>query len=203
MMEQDRKEKAPEPAEVWALAVLEKERGAVKEAVKDAAGRKAVVVARGKAEVTAKHRGGAVEGIRRLLLEKGFTMSGGNGTGPMGTGPMTGRAAGICAGNTVPGSVSAPGGRGFRRGGGGRSRRGRRNRFYATGLTGWQRAEAGMPAFGSGEVVSAAQANSGAPSAVSKEQELDLLKRQADGLANTLDEIKKRVAGLETQPQEG
>ena len=129
-------------------------------------------------------------------------MPGGDRTGPVGLGPMTGRAAGICAGNTVPGSVSAPGGRGFRGGGGGRGRHGRRNRFYATGLTGWQRAEASTPAFGSGTVAPDAPAGSGAPSAVSKEQELDLLKRQADGFANTLDEIKKRIAGLEAQPQE-
>lgn len=47
-------------------------------------------------------------------------------TGPMGYGPMTGGRRGFCAG-TAP----FPG-----RGGG----RGWRNQFYATGLTGWQRA---------------------------------------------------------------
>lgn len=30
-------------------------------------------------------------------------MPGGDGTGPMGMGPMTGRGAGYCAGNDVPG----------------------------------------------------------------------------------------------------
>jgi uncharacterized protein DUF5320 len=30
-------------------------------------------------------------------------MPGGDGTGPMGMGPMTGRAAGYCAGNGAPG----------------------------------------------------------------------------------------------------
>lgn len=45
----------------------------------------------------------------------------GNGTGPAGTGPMSGRGAGYCAGNNAPG-WQAPGGgagkqRGFRRSG--------------------------------------------------------------------------------------
>ncbi|NLE41695.1 MAG: DUF5320 domain-containing protein [Lentisphaerae bacterium] len=48
----------------------------------------------------------------------------GDGTGPRGLGPRTGRAAGFCAGNTVPGSaVGSPGagagrGRATRPGGG-------------------------------------------------------------------------------------
>ena len=66
-------------------------------------------------------------------------MPGGDRTGPMGLGPMTGRAAGYCAGYPVPGFMNAVGGRGFG-GWGGRGGRGRRNWFYATGLTGWQRA---------------------------------------------------------------
>ena len=47
----------------------------------------------------------------------------GDGTGPMGMGPMTGRAAGFCAG------YNSAGARG----------RGRRNCFFANGLAGWQR----------------------------------------------------------------
>jgi hypothetical protein len=70
-------------------------------------------------------------------------MPGGDGTGPMGMGPMSGRAAGDCSGNT-----NTPGGRGL---GGGRGGRGRRNQFRATGLTGQQRAAAGMRAFGGGQ----------------------------------------------------
>ncbi len=53
-------------------------------------------------------------------------MPGRDGTGPMGYGPMTGSRRGFC-GDQAP----YPG-----RGGG----RGWRNQFYATGLTGWQRA---------------------------------------------------------------
>lgn len=72
-------------------------------------------------------------------------MPGGDGTGPMGQGPRTGRAAGYCAGYDMPGYANplprrGYGGRGSghggRMGGGGR---GWRNWFYATGLTGWQR----------------------------------------------------------------
>ena len=48
-----------------------------------------------------------------------------DGTGPMGHGPMTGGRRGFCGDAAL-----SPG-----RGGG----RGRRNQFYATGLTGWQR----------------------------------------------------------------
>ena len=53
-------------------------------------------------------------------------MPGRDGTGPMGHGPMTGGRRGFCGDAAI-----SPG-----RGGG----RGRRNQFYATGLTGWQRA---------------------------------------------------------------
>ena len=54
-------------------------------------------------------------------------MPGGDRTGPGGTGPMTGRAAGYCAGNNAPGYTNPWGGRGgggwgrgFRGGGRGR-----------------------------------------------------------------------------------
>ena len=67
-------------------------------------------------------------------------MPGGDGTGPMGQGPMTGRAAGFCAGNNAPGYMTGGFGRGF---GFGRGRggfgggRGWRHRFWATGVPGW------------------------------------------------------------------
>ena len=128
-------------------------------------------------------------------------MPGGDRTGPMGMGPMTGRAAGYCAGNPVPGFANAPGGRGFG-GGRGRGGRGRRNRFHATGLTGWQRAAAGMSAFAGGQPTAAPQAGPDAAPDVSKEQELDLLKRQAENLANALEDTKKRIEELEIQPQQ-
>jgi hypothetical protein len=40
----------------------------------------------------------------------------GDGTGPMGMGPMTGRAAGYCAGYPMPGFMNPYGGRSFGRG---------------------------------------------------------------------------------------
>ena len=79
-------------------------------------------------------------------------MPGGDGTGPLGLGPMTGRAAGFCAGYGVPGYMNPiPGrfwwgvgrpfgwGRGFWGFGRGRGR-GWRYWYYATGLPGWARA---------------------------------------------------------------
>ncbi len=42
-------------------------------------------------------------------------MPGGDGTGPAGMGPMTGRAAGYCAGYVVPGYMNPRVGRGFYR----------------------------------------------------------------------------------------
>ena len=43
-------------------------------------------------------------------------MPGGDGTGPMGRGPMTGRAAGFCAEQSTPGSTTPGYGQGFGRG---------------------------------------------------------------------------------------
>ena len=68
----------------------------------------------------------------------------GDGTGPNGMGPMTGRAAGFCAGYNVPGYMNSVAGRGFGMGFGrgrgfGGGGRGFRNRFYATGQPGWMR----------------------------------------------------------------
>ena len=67
------------------------------------------------------------------------TMPGGDGTGPSGTGPMTGRAAGDCAGYPAPGFTNSVLGRGFGRRGGRGGGYGHRNWFYATGLPGWMR----------------------------------------------------------------
>jgi len=129
-------------------------------------------------------------------------MPGGDGTGPGGMGPMTGRAAGYCAGYAVPGYASGGGGLGLwgrgRGGRGGRRGRGRRNQFHATGLTGWQRAAMGYPAFGG--VGSAAVPYPGpiAP-AMSGEQHLDALKGQAEYFEDALDGIRKRIDELEAK----
>lgn len=125
-------------------------------------------------------------------------MPGGDGTGPAGTGPMTGRAAGYCAGYPVLGYMNPVGGRGFwgwgrGRGGG----RGWRNWFYATGLMGWQRSAMGYPGFGGVAPV----APYGVPFAptMSAEQQLDALKAQAEYFEDALEGIRKRIAELEAK----
>ena len=126
-------------------------------------------------------------------------MPGGDRTGPAGMGPMTGRGAGFCAGYPMPGYMNPVGGRGF--GGFGRGRgggRGRRNQFYATGLTGWQRAGMGYPAYGSVAPNTTPYGVPFAP-AMTKEQELDGLKSQAEYLEDALEGIKKRVEELQAQ----
>lgn len=118
-------------------------------------------------------------------------MPGGNGTGPMGAGPMTGRGAGFCAGYGTPGYANPVGGRGFfgRGRGFGGGGWGRRNRYYATGLPGWARAGYAGVAY------------EGTPFApgLNAQQELDGLKGQAEYLEDTLDGIKKRIEELESQ----
>ena len=126
-------------------------------------------------------------------------MPSGDRTGPAGSGPVTGRGAGFCAGYPTPGYMNPVGGRGFGgyggfgrgRGGGGW---GRRNWFNATGLTGWQRAGMGYPASGGAVPY-------GAPSApaMTKEQELEALKGQAEYFADALEGIKQRIEQLEAK----
>ncbi len=59
----------------------------------------------------------------------------GDGTGPMGMGPMTGRGAGYCTGFVSPEFTNRGVGSGRGLGGG----RGFRNMFYRTGMPGWTR----------------------------------------------------------------
>lgn len=136
-------------------------------------------------------------------------MPGGDGTGPMGMGPMTGRAAGFCTGYGAPGYANYAFGRGFRawgrgRGGGGR---GFRNWYYRTGLTGWQRAAAGMPVWGYPYAYGGAYVPP-ASMATARQQELDELKGQAEYLEDMLDNIRMQLKELEgkaakTTPQTG
>jgi hypothetical protein len=86
-------------------------------------------------------------------------------------------------------------GRGFGRRGGGR---GWRNQFYATGLTGWQRAAMGWPAFGGVMPPVSPYAAPFAP-ATSDEQQLDALKEQAEYFEDALDGIRKRIEELEAK----
>ncbi|MDY6913164.1 MAG: DUF5320 domain-containing protein [Planctomycetota bacterium] len=122
-------------------------------------------------------------------------MPGGDGTGPAGLGPMTGRAAGYCAGYPIPGYMNPAGGRAFGAFGRGRGGGwGRRNWFYATGLTGWQRAGLGMGAYGQPPAYPTA-----APfgQAATTQQELDALKGQAEYFENAMNDIRKRIDELQ------
>jgi len=129
-------------------------------------------------------------------------MPGGDGTGPGGMGPMTGRAAGYCAGYSVPGYMNPIGGRGYWGWGRGRGGGwGRRNWFYATGLTGWQRAGLGWPAYGAPSGYSTPYAAPFGP-AVTKEQQLDALKGQAKYFEDALEGVRKRIAEIEASSGE-
>ncbi|MBP7089194.1 MAG: DUF5320 domain-containing protein [Candidatus Omnitrophica bacterium] len=124
----------------------------------------------------------------------------GDGTGPMGLGPMTGRAAGYCAGYSVPGYVNPifGRGRGFFGRGSGRGR-GFRNWYYATGLPGWARGGYGYPAFDAG--VNPYSYPYGAE--ITPKQEADILKNEAIALKEQLEDIQSRIETLEkAQSQE-
>jgi hypothetical protein len=115
----------------------------------------------------------------------------GDGTGPGGLGPMTGRGAGYCAGYSVPGYSSPFPGRGFwGRGGGGR---GWRNWYYATGLSRWQRAAIGP-------FVPYGGAPYGAP--LTAEEERDALQAQVKSIEETLQGMRKRLQELEAESKE-
>ncbi len=101
-------------------------------------------------------------------------MPGYDGTGPRGMGSMTGGGRGYCA---VPvGSFSGRPrmGRGFGRGGG----RGARNRYYATGLTGWQR------------------------SGFMPEDEKEALRGEAELLKQELLDIQSRISALKEDKEQ-
>lgn len=108
-------------------------------------------------------------------------MPGGDGTGPVGMGPMTGRAAGFCAGYSVPGYANPVGGRGFRGFGRGMGF----GRGF--GLGAGYRAYPG-PAYAN---------NPAAAAQPSAKQEMDGLKQQAQYLSETLEDINSRIKELE------
>jgi hypothetical protein len=112
----------------------------------------------------------------------------GDGTGPAGMGPMTGRAAGYCAGYSVPGFMNRGSGRGLgmawgRGGGGGRGLAWRRGRGGGWGR-GW--------GFGP-----AAPGPAYVPPVQSAEQELDMLRSQSDWLKEQMQAIDARIQELQ------
>ena len=121
----------------------------------------------------------------------------GDGTGPGGMGPMTGRAAGYCAGYPVPGFVNSYGGRGMGMGwgrGGGMGmawRRGRGGGGWGTGY-GAPYAASGAP-YAPYAAAYGAQSPWGAPS---PEQEFEMLQGQSDWLKEQMDAIGERIQEL-------
>ena len=110
-------------------------------------------------------------------------MPGGDGTGPLGLGPMTGRAAGYCAGYAMPGYATPISGLGL----GGWSRRGGRRRapwFPASAYVGWPRGGFAWPI-------------SQWPSVgLTHQQEIDALKGQLQYFENILEDLRRRIGTL-------
>lgn len=113
-------------------------------------------------------------------------MPGGDGTGPLGLGPMTGRRAGYCAGYSAPGYANAiPGGgrgsgygRGFGRGRGW-------GRGFGRGY--------GYPyAYGNPYVAPVYPAN------FTPKQEADMLRAEAKAMQEEIEAINSRVKDLES-----
>ncbi len=134
----------------------------------------------------------------------------GDGTGPAGMGPMTGRGAGYCAGFNRPGYANpgVTGGGGFGRGRGAGGGRGRRNWFQRTGMPGYARAAQGMPAYGNpgaGAAAQASPANAQQPAGYaqpSPEDELQALRQQSEALQQQLEQVNQRISQLEDQNEE-
>lgn len=134
----------------------------------------------------------------------------GNGTGPAGMGPMTGRAAGYCAGYNMPGymnnAVPRRGGAGFGFGGRGRfgGGRGYRNRFWATGLPAWARGGAypppyGAPGYGAAPYPPYAAPGYAADPDAAKASELEYLKDQLKAMQEDTEAVQKRISELEAE----
>jgi len=129
-------------------------------------------------------------------------MPGGDQTGPMGQGPMTGRAAGYCAGNNQAGWMSRTVGRFFGQGqanGGGRGRGrgqgggGRGRRFQGGGMPGWQQTPMGQPTWAGTEPLPTSVPDR--PN-MTRDQELVWLKQQAQQLDAGLEQIRSRIEEL-------
>ena len=116
-------------------------------------------------------------------------------------GPMTGRAAGYCAGYPAAGFMNPIAGRGFGWGRGFGFGRGLGWGFRGgRGWSGAGSAPYGWPAHSYGTAVPAQVAPFGA--GPNPEQEVEILKRQAEYFEDALDGIRKRVAELETAAKE-
>ena len=116
----------------------------------------------------------------------------GDGTGPLGLGPMTGRGAGYCAGYNMPGYLNPIPGRGYFGWGRGWFGRGRgwRNWWRITDLPGWYRASVGLPAFGRRWFYSPFVSDIG------PDQERELLTQELENLKEEMKIIKDKLRDL-------
>lgn len=128
-------------------------------------------------------------------------MPGGDRTGPAGLGPMTGRAAGYCAGYPVPGYMNPTvGGRGFGRGRGGWGRGFGRGRGQGWGRgRGWygDPYSAYPPPYAQNNPYSAYPS----PYAqnITAQQETDMLKEEAGAMKEEIKAIEERIKELGTK----
>jgi hypothetical protein len=116
----------------------------------------------------------------------------GDRTGPMGRGPMTGRAAGYCAGYNVPGYANAPG---FGRGPGLGRGLGRGRWFWGRQAPPAVPAPPAQapPAYGYGYAQ---------PASMSKEQESKILEAEKSGLESEIAEIQEEIKQINKRVQE-
>lgn len=122
----------------------------------------------------------------------------GDGTGPMGQGPMTGRAAGLCAGFSTPGFAnSAPRmGMGFRRGavsGRGKGRGGGFGRVQAPTQPVAQPAQAQQL---SAQATNPVAPQSQMPVQSSRDQEIQNLKNRLDALEEQINQIGNAISQM-------
>ena len=107
----------------------------------------------------------------------------GDGTGPAGMGPMTGRGAGYCAGSATPGFANPGFGRGMAWG---------RGAGFGMGM-GWRRGSAytGMPYAPMAPYFAAP----------SPQDELEMLRSQAELLKSQIDNVNRRISELEASKE--
>lgn len=122
----------------------------------------------------------------------------GDRTGPLGLGPRTGRGMGYCAGFRIAGFMN-PGwfGWGARLGGWWGGGRGRRQRFWATGMPGWVWWGAGVAPLVVGLWRAGRFFGPGALEGAEKQTEKEFLREQAAFTEKQLEETRKRLAELE------
>ena len=126
-------------------------------------------------------------------------MPSGDGTGPAGMGPMTGRAAGYCAGYPVPGYMNP--GVGFGRGRGGFGWGLGRGRGFGRGFgrgRGWQ-FWGGVPYGGYGVPYAAPYVDPYYAAEITPKEEAGLLKEQAKAIQEELKAINERLVELEKE----